>query len=328
MRKSVVVSVAVLAVVASAMTAVLGVRAAEAFPTKPVEIIVPYTPGATMDLLSRLIAQVSPKYLSQPIVAVNKPGAGGSVAAAEVIATKPDGHKLMMTTNFFFAMTTKTQKVPFNPYDLVPVANFVEYRNGLIVKGDSPWKTVNDVLDYARKNPGKLRWSHTGRGISQHMYGLLLFRKAKVETVDIPFKGSPEMLSALLGGHTDASFMVYGSVRDHVRSGGVRYLMTVGEKRYTNLPNVPCAPELGYPELAKLPTYVGLYVHKDTPEQVKKTLIEVMTKINQDPEFRKGLEALGEEPRFGGPEFLREAIKSSEVISVPFLKEFGLYVGK
>ena len=90
------------------------------------------------------------------MVVVPKPGAGGSVAAADVISAKPDGYKMMMTTNFFFAMTTKTQKVPFNPYDLVPVANFIEYRNGLIVKGDSQWKSLKDVLDYAKKNPGSL----------------------------------------------------------------------------------------------------------------------------------------------------------------------------
>jgi tripartite-type tricarboxylate transporter receptor subunit TctC len=297
------------------------------FPSRPVELIVPYTPGSTMDLLARLIANTAPKYLGQPVLVVNKPGAGGSMAAADVIVSNPDGHKLMVTTNFFFSMTTKTQKVPFNPNDLVPVANFLEYRNGFIVKGDSPWKTFNDVVDYARKNPGKLRWSHTGRGISQHMYGLLVFRKANVETTDIPYKGSPEMLSALLGGHIDGSFMVYGVVSEQVRSGAVRYLVTVGERRYSNLPNVPCAGELGFPEVAKLPTYVGLYIHKDTPAEIKKTLLEAMTKTYQDPEFKKGFEALGEEPKFGGPDFMAEAIRNSESVAVPILKEFGLYVG-
>jgi tripartite-type tricarboxylate transporter receptor subunit TctC len=301
-------------------------HAAKDFPTRPIEIVVPYTPGATMDLLARLIANTASKYLGQPLVALSKPGAGGSVAAADVISSKPDGHKLMVTTNFFFAMTTKTQKVPFNPNDLVPVANFLEYRNGFIVKGDSPWKTFQDVVDYAKKNPGKLRWSHTGRGISQHMYGLLVFRKANVETTDIPFKGSAEMLSALLGGHTDGSFMVYGAVSDHVRSGAVRYLLTVGERRYSNLPNVPCGPELGFPEVAKLPTYVGLYMHKDTPTEIQRILLDVMTKTYQNPEFKKGFEALGEEPRFGGPDFMKEAIRNSEAMAIPILKEFGLYV--
>ena len=300
----------------------------DAYPSKPIEIVIPYTPGATSDLLSRLVANLAPKYLGQAMVVVPKPGAGGSVAAADVISAKPDGYKMMMTTNFFFAMTTKTQKVPFNPYDLVPVANFIEYRNGLIVKGDSQWKSLKDVLDYAKKNPGSLKWSHTGRGNSQHMYGLLLFRKAGVETTDVPFKGSAEMLTSLLGGHTDASLMVYGAVAEQVKAGQVRYLVTVGERRYSNLPNVPCVVELGFPEVAKLPTYVGLYIHKNTPEPVKRTLVDAMKKIYDDPEFKKGLETLGEEPKYGDPEFLKASIKSSEVVALPILKEFGLLVGE
>jgi tripartite-type tricarboxylate transporter receptor subunit TctC len=298
----------------------------EAYPTKPIEIVVPYPPGTTMDLLARMIGNTAPKYLGQPVVPLNKPGAGGSPAAAEVIASKPDGYKIMMTTNFFFASTTKTQKLPFDPYTLVPIASFIEYRNGMLVKGDSPWKTLNDLLDYGRKNAGKLRWGHSGRGTTQHMYGLLLFRKAKVETIDIPYKGSPDMISAVLGNHIDAAFVTYGATIDQVRSGSLRYLITVGEKRYSNSPTVPCALELGYPDLTKLPTYVGLYLHKDTQEPVKKILLDAMTKTYHDAEFQKRLEALGEEPRFAGPESMRETIKMSEAAAEPMLRELGLYV--
>ena len=160
------------------------------------------------------------------------------------------------------------------------------------------------------------------------MYGLLVFRKAHVETIDVPYKGSPEMLSALLGGHTDGSFMVFGAVSEQVRSGGVKYLLTVGERRYSNLPNVPCAAELGFPEAAKLPTYVGVYVHKDTPEEIRNALFDAMKKTYETAEFKKGFEALGEEPKFGGPDFIRKSIAESERIAVPILKEFNLYLGK
>jgi tripartite-type tricarboxylate transporter receptor subunit TctC len=320
-RAIVMMSVGLVFIVISVQTA-----SAQKYPTKPIEILIPYTPGATMDFLARMVGDLAPKYLGQPIVPVNKVGAGGSVAAAEVISSRPDGYKLMVTTNFFFAMTTKTQKIPFDPYHLAPLTNFLEYRNGLMVRGDSPWKTLKDLLDFARKNPGKLRWSHTGRGISQHMYGLLLFRKAGVETVDIPYPGNPEMLSALLGGHLEASFMVYGGARDHVKTGRVRYLVTVSDHRYDVMPEVPSAAELGFPEVAKLPTYVGFYIHKDTPEEIKNTLIEAFRKINDDPEFRKRFDALGEDPKFAGPAFMKEAIKEGEQLAVPILKEFGLYV--
>ena len=118
----------------------------------------------------------------------------------------------------------------------------------------------------------------------------------QVWTTDIPFKGSAEMLTSLLGGHTDASFMVYGAVADHVKSGQVRYLVTVGARRFSNLPNVPCVVELGFPEVAKLPTYVGLYIHKDTPEPIKKTLVDAMKKIYDDPEFKKASKPSAKSP--------------------------------
>jgi len=324
MRRLLMVLIPVMVVLVAGAT--VQAHGKEAYPTKPIEIVVPYTPGTTMDLLARMIGNTAPKYLGQPVVPLNKPGAGGSPAAAEVIAAKPDGYKIMMTTNFFFASTTKTQKLPFNPYTLVPIASFIEYRNGLLVKGDSTYKTLNDLLDFGRKNPGKLSWGHSGRGTSQHMYGLLLFRKAKVETVDIPYKGSPDMISAVLGKHIEASFITYGATTDQVRSGALRYLITVGEKRYSNSPNVPCAVELGFPEMAKLPTYVGLYVHKETPEPIKKLLLDAMTKTYQDADFQKQLQTLGEEPRFAGPDAMKETIKVSEAAAEPMLKELGLYV--
>jgi len=297
------------------------------FPTKPIEIICPYTPGSSIDLMPRLVAEIAPKFLGQPVIVINKPGGAGSIAAADVISSKPDGYKLATMTSFYFGGTVKTQRVPFDPDDLVPIANFMEFKFGVIVKGDSPWKTLDDLLDYARKNPGKLKWGHPGRAISIYMSALLIFRKAGVETLEVPYKGSPQVLAALLGGHIDAATSVYGSVKDHVTAGKVRYLTVYSDRRYSDLPDVPSVVELGFPEAA-IPSFVGFYAHKDTPEDIKKTLMDAFKKTYEDPEFKKGIEKLGEEPRYGGPELMGEAIRKSEEVAVPILKEFGLYVGK
>ncbi len=292
-----------------------------------IEILCPFTAGSSSDLMSRLIADIAPKYLGQPMVVLNKPGAGGSVAAAELISSKP-GSKLFNISQFFLATTVKTQKIPFSPDDLAPLASFMEYKDGLIVKGDSPWKTLNDLLDYARKNPGKLRWAHSGRGITSHMASLLMFRKAGIETIDVPYKGSPEKLAALLGGHVDASAMVYGSVKDHVKAGKVRYLTFFTDRRYSDPPDVPCAAELDFPESAKLAAILGMYAHRDTPERLKQALIDAFLKTCADSEFKKGIEKLGEELRCGGPESIRKGIKEAEEVGIPIIKELGLYVGK
>jgi tripartite-type tricarboxylate transporter receptor subunit TctC len=261
-------------------------------------------------------------------VVVNKAGAGGSVAAADVIGSKPDGYKLMITTNFFFATTTKTQKVPFDPTYLTPLVNIKENIDGLCVRGDSPWKTFNDLVAYAKKNPNKLTWAHTGRGIVSHIAVLLLFRKAGVETIDVPYKGTPEKATALLGGHVDASGMTLGAVKDLVEAGKVRFLTFISDRRLHDLPNVPTVVELGYPELGKMTVFSGFYVHRDTPEAIRKILTEAFKKTCDEPDFKKKMIDLGEVPRFEGPETIKEAIKKGEEMAVPILKELGLYVAQ
>jgi tripartite-type tricarboxylate transporter receptor subunit TctC len=324
-EKAVFLTLALLSMFLGAVAA--DITQAAGYPAGPLEIICPYAPGSTTDLALRVIADSGSKHFGQPMVVINKPGAGGALAAADVISSRPDGYKAFWGAQVFFATTTKTQKVPFNPDDLVPLANFVELKMGMVVKGDSPFKTFDDLLDYAKKSQGQFKWAHVGRGITLHMSGLLIFKRAGVTTIDVPYKGTPEALVALLGGHVDAGSLAYGAVSEQVKAGKARYLMFYADKRFKDQPGVPTAVELGFPE-AVLPTFFGLYVHKDTSEPIKKTLAEVCKKISEDPETRKGIERLGEEPRFGGPEFMREAIKKQEAIGVPILKEIGLYVGK
>lgn len=262
------------------------------------------------------------------MVVVNKPGAGGSIAAADVISSKPDGYKLVTLTNFFFATTIKTQKAPFEQNDLIPIANFMQYKNGFVVKGDSPWKTFRDLLDYGKKNPGTLRWGHQGRGITTHMNGLLIFKKTDIHAIDVPYKGTAEVLTALLGGHVDLGTIPYGPIKDHLKRGTLKYLVFFSDRRYTDQPDVPCAVELGFADVGKLMTFGGLYAHKNTPEDIRRILLDVFTKTLMDPELKKGIQNLGDEPRFEGPEFMKESIKKGEEVGIPIIKELGLYVEK
>ncbi len=302
--------------------------AADSYPTKPIELFCPYVAGSSMDSMARLIADIAPKYTGQPMVVVNKPGASGSLAAAEVISSKPDGYKLVTLANVFFSSTMKIQKVPFNPDDLIPIGNFMEYRLGMAVKADSPFKTLNDLLEYAKKNPGSLNWGHPGRGTTLHTIALMVMKKAGAKSVDVPYKGSPEVLAALLGGHIKAASVPYGTVKENVRAGQIRYLAFYSDHRFSDQPNVPSIVELGYPEPAKLATLVGVYAHKNTPEPVKNYLVALAKKVYDDPRFRKLADVGGEDPKFGGPEYVKESIRKSEELSVPMLKELGLYIGK
>jgi tripartite-type tricarboxylate transporter receptor subunit TctC len=297
------------------------------YPTKPIELICPYSAGGSFDLYSRLLADRVPRHLGQPMIVINKPGGAGTAAAADIISSKPDGYKLGVLANAYFYATVKTQKVPFDPGYLTPLISFVEIKIGLKVRGDSPWKTLKDLLDYAKKNPGKLRWGHSGRGLTTYLNTISIFRKAGVDTIDIPYKGAPEAIAALLGGHIDAITQPHGAVAGHVKSGAIRYLVVFSDKRYSDLSDVPCAIELGFPAATKLKTLLGVFAHKDTPEEVKRILSDAFKKTFEDPEFKKGIEKIGDEPRFGGPELILESIKEGEEIAAPILKELGIYVG-
>ena len=301
---------------------------AKDYPTKPVEILIPFVPGTTMDIMARLIADKAPKYLGQPVIPVNRPGGGGSVAAAEIVSSKPDGYKILYLTNIYFAITTKTQKIPFDPSFITPILNLTQLKDGIAVKSDSPWKTFQDLLDYAKKNPGNMRWAHSGRGTRDHIGWSFVFKKAGVETTDLPYGGSPEKLAALLGGHVDSSCMAYAPIKDHIKAGTLRYLAVSSSQRYNDLPDVPSIAEAGFPEMGKLAIYTGFYVHKDTPPDVKKTISDGFGKVTDDPEFKKAVEKVGEELKLGGPDFIKEAIKSAEEVGIPIVKQLGLYKGK
>ncbi len=304
------------------------VWAAGGYPAKPIELVCPFPAGASMDVMARLIADIAPKYTGQPMVVTTKTGASGSLAAADVISAKADGYKLVTLANLFFSSTVHIQKVPFNPDDLVPIGNFMEYRIGMAVRSDSPWKTFNDLLDYAKKNPGQLKWGHSGRGTSLHVAPLYVFKKTGAQTVEVPYKGSTEVLTALLGGHVNAGSVPYGTAKENVRAGQIRYLTFYSEQRYKDQQNVPSIAELGFPDAAKLSTYVAVFAHKNTPEPIKKYLVTLAKQIYDDPKFRKLEEMGGEDQKYGGPEFVRDSIKRAETVGIPILKELGLYIGK
>jgi tripartite-type tricarboxylate transporter receptor subunit TctC len=319
-----------LLVLSSVLLTGLAVQTAQAqqFPTKSIEILSPYSPGAASDVAMRMAAEGASKYLGQRVFVTHKPGGTGSVAAAEVLSSKPDGYKLLNVSNIYVGLITKTQKIPFDPNNLVPIAGIVELKLGIVVRGDSRFKTLADMIEYARKNPDKLTWAHGGRGASTYICALLIFKKAGVKTIDVPHKSGGDLLSALLGGHVDAILPGFGTVKDHVTSGQVRPLVFFSDRRFSDTPDVPSAAELGYPEASKLRTLFGVYAHKDTPEPIRRTLTEAFRKAMEDPQVKNAIAKLGDEPLFANPEAMKEHVRNAEEFGVPVLKDLGLYVGK
>ena len=294
------------------------------YPSKTMEIICPYSPGSGSDVASRFFADVGAKYFGQPVVVVNKPGGGGSIAVGDVIASKPDGYKVLWMAQPYFATTYRTHgKLPFDVHDLVPMASFYEMKLGMAVRGDGPFKNWDDLREYGKKHQGELRWAHTGRGVPPTLAAMLVFRRSGIKTIEVPYKGVPEAVAALLGGHVDATTHTMSVVWDQIRAGKIRFIMVYSDKRYHDMPDVPTTEELGIPD-AVMPSHWGIYVHKDMPEPIKKVLFDLCKKVYDDPEFQKHIEKVGDQPRFGDPDFIRAAIKRQEENGIPILKELGL----
>ena len=297
------------------------------YPVRPIEIVTFQAAGSGFDIISRIIAEHFSKHLGQSVIVVNKPGGAGSYAAADVVNSKPDGYKLLICGVNYFAFTTKTQKVPFDPWKLVPIATFSEFSEIVYVKSDSPWNSLNDLIKYGKENQGKLRWAHPGRGLAPvHVSPYLLFRKTGIKTIDLPFKGSAEMLAACLGGHVDAVSGPYTPVKGNVMAKQIRALVIWSDENPGDPPNVPCQVELGFPKEWSLKSSLALWVHKEAPENTKNILLDTARKVSGEQGFKDAIQRVGARPKFGGPEYVNQKIKDGEEIGVPILKELGLYV--
>lgn len=298
------------------------------YPVKPVELIIPWTAGGATDIIGRLFAKYASPHFGQPVVVTNKAGAGGLTATAEVAKSAADGYKLLLQSISLHVIQAKTQKFPFSSALIVPIANFTEGIQGCVVQGEAPWKTFQDLLEFGRKNPGKLTWSHAGVGIPPHMSMEVALEKAGVKGVGVPYKGTPEAMAAILGGHVKAGSMNYSALKDQVAAGKMRYLTIWRDKRYEEMPDVPASEELGFQESALIRSFFGIYAHKNTPPEVIRFIEDACQKVCNEPGFKKDLSRLGQPLYYLNSAELGAFISRASSQVTPVLKRLGLYIGE
>ena len=272
---------------------------AQNFPAKPITLIVPFPAGGSTDRHMRLLAELAGKQLGQPIIVDNKPGAGGTLAPGAMARTaKADGYTI---TQFPMSMLRMAhmQKTAWNPLtDFSYIIGVSGYTFGFTVRSDSPYKSFNDYIAAARKNPGAVDYGSTGAGTSPHLLMEELAENAKVTLNHVPFKGNADLQQALLGGHVAAQSDASGW-DTYVNGGQMRLLMTFGEKRTQRWPDVPTAKELGYGVVSTSP--YGLAGPKGMDPAVVRKLhdafkkamddprhVEVLRQLNQDAWYRSG----------------------------------------
>jgi tripartite-type tricarboxylate transporter receptor subunit TctC len=256
------------------------------YPTKPITCYIAFGAGGVTDLTARAFIGAAAKYIGQPIIPVNKPGAGGTLAAMAVLTAKPDGYSLGTITASNAFMAPLSDEAPYKDLSgFTMIGNYSFFIYPLLVRGDAPWKTWREFIEWARKNPKAAKVSLTGAK-STASQGLVLWqieKREKVELSYIPFKGSSEVLSALLGGHiTMYTSAIDAATMDYIKEGKLRILAYMSTEKVQGYANFPSTEELyGF----SIPNIVGLCGPKGTPEYVLRKWDDVFTKAVKNPEF-------------------------------------------
>jgi tripartite-type tricarboxylate transporter receptor subunit TctC len=265
---------------AAATIALPGLVQAQSFPSRPIKLICPWPAGGSTDIVMRAFAESAGKSLGGQMIVENKPGAGGTLGAVELVNAKPDGYTLSQLPLGIFRLP-HMQKVQFDPLkDLTYVACLTGYTFGMVVRADSPLKTMQDLVDYAKANPGKLSYGSTGAGTTPHLVVEQFARRAKVKLQHIPFKGNADGMQAVLGGHVMAHSDATGW-GPHVDAGRCRLLATYGSKRTKRWPDVPTLLELGYQTVSDSPFGIGAPAGMDPA--LTRRLQDAFSKSLQDP---------------------------------------------
>jgi tripartite-type tricarboxylate transporter receptor subunit TctC len=312
-----------------AMMAVLAALAAppafaQNYPDKPIHIVVPFSPGSATDITSRAVAQAMSKKLGQPVVIDNRPGAGGTIGAAQVARAAPDGYTLLVhssghTVNpFIFAnLGYDTQK------DLAGVSMLAELPNVLVVPPSKGWKTASDLVKAAKAAPGKLSYGSSGAGSGTHMNAEKFRLRAGFDAVHVPYKGPPEALTDIMGERIDFLFAPVLTTLSLIRENRVTAVALGGAKRSSVLPDIPTTEEAGYPNSAYR-FWVGMFVPARTPPALIERLNTEVKEALASPEVKERLGSLGADAQPMAPGDFDKLIASELVENAQLAKEAGL----
>jgi tripartite-type tricarboxylate transporter receptor subunit TctC len=286
------------------------------FPTRPIQVIITFAPGAT-DLLLRPFVEKMPEYLGQPVTLVYKPGAGGSLGAAFVADSKPDGYTLVGSSPSAILVLPLTKKdLSYTLQSFTPICCLCADALVFAVQSSAPWKTIKDLVEDAKKSPGQISYSSSGTFAIPHLGFEAFSREAGIKLNYIPSQGGGPAVTALLGGHVQAYSGPIAPPLPHITAGTLRALAVSGAKRIKALPDVPTLTELGYP--LTISVGYGLLSPKGAPKEVVETIYLAAKKVveNNEASIAQRLDGLGAWIDFEGPkEYTTQLSKQNEMFS-------------
>lgn len=282
---------------------------AQDWPTKPIEVVVGYAPGGGTDMVARAIADVAAKYVGQPLVVNNKPGATGIIGSQYVYSSKPDGYTLVVAGGSETVSVPHFRSLPFNPVtDFDPVIRLMVERVGFYVRTDSPWKTMKDFIADAKQNPEKYSYATSGVGGLHHATVLVTEKRTGIKLTHVPHKGGAETLTALAGGHVSVAMASPNEAYALVQGGRVRCLAITALERSPTEPNAPTMRELGYD--VYIDNQKGFVYPKGVPQPIRQKFHDAVKKAYDDPQFRASADKLKLELSYLNGEDFRKALKN------------------
>jgi len=298
--------------------------AAQQYPTRPMEFIIPFATGGPTDTAIRVIQPALAANLGQPVVLINKAGGGGAVGMDLVAKARPDGYTLAATVRSCVTILPATQPdVTYKLSDFAVVGAF-SYDSGIIfVKKDAPWKTLEELIDHIKKNPGKMTYGSAGLGTNSYFNMELLQAAYGLQLGHVPFGGSGPTKNAVLGGHVPVGAAALSAVLSVVRSGDINALVTSATKRLASIPNVPTMTEKGQPDAA-LNTWMEIYAPAKTPKPVIDKLASALEKTMKDPAVIAAVEKAGLTVEYHDPASTLKLIEKENDVVQKLAKKLNL----
>jgi tripartite-type tricarboxylate transporter receptor subunit TctC len=298
--------------------------AAEKYPTKQIELDVPFAAGGSTDILARMVSKYAPKYFDKPLVVVNKPGGGGVTGTESVVRSKPDGYTIYLGYGSGHDLVMPHfQKMPYDTFsDLVPVCLLSIHSFVMVIRSDAPYKTVKEFVEWAKKKDQVTASVSTKAG-AVDMTFLLFGKTAGIKLVTVPFRGGGEAVTSILGGQTDCGGNFASEIIGHIKAKRLVPIAVALDQRDPALPDVPTFKELGY-NVTTVGSVKGVAVPKGTPPEVIKYLTDRFKKVCDDPEFVKALKDIGQPATYMPPDQFARSLKEWYADYGKLIKEFDI----
>ncbi|MDF3010984.1 MAG: tripartite tricarboxylate transporter substrate binding protein [Burkholderiales bacterium] len=283
---------------------------AQSYPSKPVRVIISFTPASATDIVGRLVSAKLAEYWGQPVVPENRSGAGGSIGSAAVAQSAPDGYTLLINSNAHSVNPAIYAKLPYDTTrDFVDIVPLSMAPNVLVVNVASPHKSLMDLVSLAKSKPGAINFGHAGVGSGTHLNTEKLIAAAGIKVTQVPFKGTPEVVQAIFSGSVDCYWVPISAGMSHIKNGKLRPLAVSSAKRSPALPDVPATGEAGV-QGADAPLWFGVWGPAGVPADVVRKINTDVRRALGDPGVREKLGNLGNDPMDMSPEEFARFVRS------------------